>query len=80
MIICRDVHKYFGPLHVLKGINVPIKPHEVVVVTPEMDFAKEVADRIMFMGEGRLIDGGAPQEFFSRPKNERIKKFLSEIL
>jgi len=52
----------------------------MVVVTHEMAFAREVADRIMFMDQGHLVDGGPPGEFFGRPKNERIERFLREIL
>ena len=52
----------------------------MIVVTHEMGFAKEVAHRIIFMDEGRLIESGSPAEFFRNPKNERTKYFLSKIL
>jgi len=52
----------------------------MIVVTHEMGFAKEVAHRIIFMDEGRLIESAAPAEFFRNPKNERTKYFLSKIL
>ncbi len=52
----------------------------MVVVTHEMGFAKEVCQRVAFMDEGRLIEIAPPQEFFSRPKSERTKLFLSKIL
>jgi len=50
------------------------------VVTHEMGFAREVADRIMLMDEGRIVEEGTPEEFFERPKSERTRLFLSKIL
>jgi polar amino acid transport system ATP-binding protein len=52
----------------------------MIVVTHEMGFAKEVAHRIIFMDEGRLIESASPTEFFRNPKHERTKYFLSKIL
>ena len=52
----------------------------MVVVTHEMGFAREVATRVMFMDEGKFMEEAAPQEFFSNPKNERLKSFLSKVL
>lgn len=52
----------------------------MVVVTHEMGFAKEVASRIMFMDEGIIMEENEPKEFFSNPKNERLKDFLSKVL
>ena len=52
----------------------------MVVVTHEMGFAREVANRVMFMDEGKFMEEAAPQEFFSYPKNERLKSFLSKVL
>lgn len=52
----------------------------MVVVTHEMGFAKEVADRVIFMDEGKIIEEGTPQEIFSNPQNPRTKDFLSKIL
>ncbi len=52
----------------------------MVVVTHEMGFAREVADRIIFMDEGRIIEQGTPKEFFENPKHERTRLFLSKIL
>ena len=49
----------------------------MVVVTHEMGFAREVATRVMFMDEGHFMEEAAPEEFFSNPKNERLKSFLS---
>lgn len=52
----------------------------MVVVTHEMGFAKEVADRVIFMSEGQIVEEGAPQEIFSFPKDERTKQFLQSVL
>lgn len=52
----------------------------MVVVTHEMGFAKEVADRVIFMDEGKIIEEGTPEEIFSNPQNPRTKDFLSKIL
>ncbi len=52
----------------------------MVVVTHEMGFAREVANRVMFMDGGNFVEEAAPQEFFSNPKNERLKMFLSKVL
>jgi putative glutamine transport system ATP-binding protein len=51
----------------------------MVVVTHEMGFAKEVADRIVFMDKGKVIVEASPDEFFNNPKNERAKSFLSRL-
>ena len=52
----------------------------MVVVTHEMGFAREVANRVMFMDEGDFMEEAAPEEFFGNPKNERLKSFLSKVL
>ncbi|MBQ6893913.1 MAG: amino acid ABC transporter ATP-binding protein [Clostridia bacterium] len=52
----------------------------MVVVTHEMGFAKEVADRVIFMCDGAIEEEGLPQEIFSNPKGERTKQFLQSIL
>ncbi|MGC8494319.1 MAG: amino acid ABC transporter ATP-binding protein [Syntrophobacteraceae bacterium] len=52
----------------------------MIVVTHEMGFAREVAHRIVFMDEGRIIEIAPPEEFFRNPKTERAKAFLSRIL
>ena len=52
----------------------------MVVVTHEMGFAREVANRVMFMDEGYFMEEAAPEEFFGNPKNERLKSFLSKVL
>lgn len=52
----------------------------MVVVTHEMGFAREVADRVVFLDEGILMEQNNPEEFFANPKNERLKNFLGKVL
>ena len=52
----------------------------MVVVTHEMGFARNVADRIVFMADGQIIEEGTPEPFFTNPKNERVRQFLSKIV
>lgn len=52
----------------------------MAVVTHEMGFAKEVADQVVFLDEGILIEQNNPEEFFTNPKNERLKSFLGKVL
>ena len=52
----------------------------MLVVTHEMGFAKTVADQMIFMDEGRIVEQASPDEFFNNPKSDRTKLFLSQIL
>jgi polar amino acid transport system ATP-binding protein len=52
----------------------------MAVVTHEMGFAREVADRVVFMADGQILEEGSPEEIFEHPKNERLQGFLSKIL
>jgi polar amino acid transport system ATP-binding protein len=52
----------------------------MVIVTHEMGFAREVATRVMFMDEGRIVEENTPQELFSNPQHQRTKEFLSKVL
>jgi general L-amino acid transport system ATP-binding protein len=52
----------------------------MIVVTHEMGFAREVADRIIFFDYGQLVEENTPEEFFHNPQHERTKLFLSQIL
>ena len=52
----------------------------MVVVTHEMGFAREVANRVMFINEGVIAEEGTPQEIFSAPKSQRLQEFLSRVL
>jgi polar amino acid transport system ATP-binding protein len=52
----------------------------MVVVTHEMAFARQVADRVLFMDEGLIVEEGKPADIFDRPQHERTRKFLSKVL
>ena len=52
----------------------------IVVVTHEMGFAREVADRVVFMDHGQILESGPPEQFFSNPEHPRLKQFLEQIL
>ena len=52
----------------------------MVVVTHEMGFAREVADRVLFMDEGVIVEQGTPEEIFDHPQSERLQSFLSKVL
>lgn len=52
----------------------------MVIVTHEMGFAREVATRVIFMDEGRIVEENTPEEIFTNPKNIRTKEFLSKVL
>jgi general L-amino acid transport system ATP-binding protein len=52
----------------------------MICITHEIGFAKEVADRVLFFDEGRVVEEGPPEELFSQPKEERTKRFLDQIL
>ena len=52
----------------------------MVVVTNEMGFARSVADRVVFMADGQIIEEGTPEHFFTSPKSERVRQFLSKIV
>jgi ABC-type polar amino acid transport system ATPase subunit len=52
----------------------------MVVVTHEMGFARSVADRVLFMDEGRIVEAAPPAEFFAAPKSDRTRDFLAKVL
>ncbi len=52
----------------------------MIVVTHEMGFAREVADRVIFMNDGEIVEEGKPEEIFNNPKSERLKAFLKSII
>lgn len=52
----------------------------IMIVTHEMGFAREIASRIVFVDKGRIIEEGTPEEFFTRPKTERVRAFLAKVL
>ncbi len=51
----------------------------MMVVTHEMQFAKEVADRVIFMAEGKIVEQGSPQDIFDNPQDAKLKKFLNQV-
>ena len=52
----------------------------MVIVTHEMGFAKEVADRVIFMADGKIVESGTPNELFDHPKEPRTQEFLAQVL
>jgi polar amino acid transport system ATP-binding protein len=52
----------------------------MVVVTHEMGFAREVADRVVFMADGIILEEATPEDFFMRPQHERARQFLRQLL
>ena len=61
-------------------VNLAKEGMTMIVVTHEMGFAREVAKRILFMDEGKIVEVAPPNEFFTNPKHKRTKLFLSKIL
>ena len=61
-------------------VNLAKQGMTMIVVTHEMGFAKEVADEVIFMDEGMIVERAKTEEFFANPKNDRTKLFLSQIL
>ncbi len=52
----------------------------MLVATHEMGFARKVADRVVFMDQGRILEVGTPQDVFARPRQKRMRRFLEKIL
>ena len=52
----------------------------MIVVTHEMGFARKAADRVVFMADGLIVEEGTPEEFFTRPKSDRARDFLSKLI
>ena len=94
IISVNSVTKEFGDFKALDSVSAKIYEKEVlevmtelaesgmtmIVVTHEMGFARNVADRFLFFDEGKIIEEGTPDHFFKKPKEERTKLFLSQIL
>ena len=51
----------------------------MIVVTHELDFAKDIATKVLFVDKGEILEEGTPNEIFNHPKTERLKEFLSKI-
>ncbi len=60
--------------------EVALEGMTMVIVTHEMGFAREVASRVIFMDEGRIVEENTPDELFGNPQNERLSAFLSKVL
>lgn len=73
-----DPELVLGILDILRNLANEHK-RTMIIVTHEMSFAKEIADRIVFMDDGRIIEEGTPGEIFSNPQNERTKRFLERF-
>ena len=67
-----------GILNILRNLANEHK-RTMIIVTHEMGFARDIADRIVFMDDGRIIEEGTPESLFSNPQHERTKKFLERI-
>ena len=65
-------------LNVMKTLSA--RNTTMVVVTHEMGFAREVADRVVFMNKGKIVEEGTPEEIFEHPKSERLQEFLGAML
>ena len=65
---------------VVEGVYSAKAGMTMVVVTHEMGFAREVANRVMFINEGTIAEEGTPEEVFGAPKSERLQEFLSRVL
>lgn len=52
----------------------------MVIVTHEMGFAKEVADRVVFFGDGKILEQGTPEQIFDHPQHPRLQTFLNQVL
>jgi ABC-type polar amino acid transport system ATPase subunit len=61
-------------------VELALEGMTMVVVTHEMGFARKVADQMVFMDAGEIVERGAPAEFFAAPKSDRCRTFLSQIL
>ena len=66
-------------LDVMKSLALDFQT-TMIVVTHEMGFAREAADRVLMMDDGRIIEEGPPKHFFDAPREERTKQFLAAIL
>ena len=73
-----DPELVLGILDILRNLANEHK-RTMIIVTHEMIFAKEIADRIIFMDDGRIIEEGTPEKIFSNPQNERTKRFLERF-
>ena len=64
-------------LEVMKKLA--MKGMTMIVVTHEMEFAREVGDRVLFMDDGMIVEENTPEELFENPKNEHLRRFLKKV-
>jgi ABC-type polar amino acid transport system ATPase subunit len=67
-----------GVLNLMAGLG--RRGMTMLVVTHEMGFARKVADQVVFMDEGEVVESGTPADLFDNPQSERLQRFLSEVL
>lgn len=73
----ENLKKAYDGQMVLNGIDLQVRQGKtMLIVTHEMQFAKAVADRVVFLDGGRIVEQAGPEEFFTHPKTQRAKKFL----
>ncbi len=84
VLLLDEITAALDPEMVREVLDVVIKLSKegitMMIVTHEMSFAKAVADRIIFIDEGRIIEEGEPNEFFEKPKTARLRKFLASFI
>jgi glutamate transport system ATP-binding protein len=61
-------------------VQLALEGMTMMVVTHEMGFARKAANRVVFMADGKIVEEATPEEFFTNPKSDRAKDFLSKIL
>jgi general L-amino acid transport system ATP-binding protein len=84
LIICDEPTSALDPEMVGEVLNVMVEMADqgitMICVTHEMGFARQVADRVIFMDQGQIVEQNTAAAFFDNPQNERTKDFLSKIL
>ncbi len=84
IILFDEPTSALDPETIQEVLSVMIKLAEsnitMVVVTHEMGFARQVADRVIFMADGTVVEEGTPEELFDNPKSDRVKQFLGQII
>ena len=83
--LVRETTSALDPETIQEVLDVMVRlAHEknitMVVVTHEMGFARQVADRVVFMADGQILEEGTPEHFFTNPKHERVRQFLGKII
>ncbi len=84
IMLCDEPTSALDPEMIKEVLDVMIELAQsgmtMLVVTHEMGFARSVADRMVFIDAGQIIEEGTPQQIFSQPQHERTRQFLSQIL